>query len=456
MHNLVYLVHFLISICSATAVTWLDRRGLLNIGGRGHPGASFLAPGLLLAAASVMIVVGVKASSPPEFAWDFIHAYYPAGVDAIQNDHDKLRALIGQGTGGGFVNIPIVAYLFAPLGLLSPAAAAVLFSAMGLGLTAAAWLLLCRLAQLDLRERWTLGLLFVVNGPLLNSFKYGNLSYFILFALVGGLALMHAKRSVAAGLLLGVATVIKPPLALFGFLFLFRRDVRGLAAYGAVGVSTILLSLLVFGLDDNLLWFQSCIVQYSKGWLPTFSVQSVTAFILRLNPDANLTEWVTQLPTAGQKLAEQVVVGVIFLIALAACVRRPGAPDDLPETASRRLTLQFLMVICLCLVTSPLAWSHYYAWLLVPTAFFIGANNLFGHSRATRLVGWAAIALVTPLNGWPSTFSDPLIQTAYRSVFMSHALIGGLLWFGLVALALAVGSGKLTLPAAARFARPKT
>ena len=229
-----------------------------------------------------------------------MNAYYPAGRAALDHNQENLRALIGVGAEGGFVNIPVVAYLFAPFGWFPPKLAAAIFTFIGIGSVVGAWFLLVHLASLELRERWLLALLFAVNGPLLNAIKFGNTSYFIPFALAAGLVLLRARRPTAAGALLGAATVIKPPLALFGLFFLLRRDWRGVFAFASVGVVTVLLSLALFGWDLNRYWLQT-IMQYSHGWLAGASVQSIPAFLYRLHePPDILLDWVSHAPQQGE------------------------------------------------------------------------------------------------------------------------------------------------------------
>ena len=303
MHTVVYFLHFLVAIAGMAAIVRLARKQALPAGvmpGRDLPVWFFL---LGVLAIAVFEAVSFKASSPPDPLWDFLNAYYPAGKAALHHDLAMLRGLIGKGT-SGFVNIPVVAYLFAPFALFPPKIAAALYTLIGMPVTVIAWFLLVRAFKLELRERWLLAFLFLVNGPLLNGIKFGNLIYFILCALAGGLVLVREGRSGAAGALLGVATVIKPPLALFGLFFLFGCDVRGVFGYTAVGVVTVLLSLLVFGLADNLKWFQICIVQYSHSWLSTFSVQSISAFVIWFRPGIGIdyTDLIAQIPTHGERL----------------------------------------------------------------------------------------------------------------------------------------------------------
>jgi uncharacterized membrane protein len=444
LHNLAYLLHFLFAVAGVVIIYCYKPD-------KAFPALNFYEHGkfnwrvsLVWLGALAFGLVSYRVSYPPDSFWDFIYAYYPAGHALAHNDPAAFRNVIDIGAEGGFVNIPVVAWLFAPFGWLPPQFAGLVLTLIGLGLTMFAWVLLARLARLDNRGQWLLAFLFLVSGPLLNGIKFGNLSYFIIAALAGGLLLVRSGRSGAAGVLLGIATVIKPPLVLFGFFFLLRRDLRSTLAYGAVGIATILLSLLLFGWDLNYLWFQTCIVQYSQNWLPTFSVQSIPGFILRFNEEARISEWVLYPPTVGQKIIAKILTGFIFVAALLACYRGVSKEGSLTDQGlSRRLDLQYLLVICLCLVTSPLAWSHYYAWLLMPAAFLLAADSPLRKSRSLQWIALAAFAMVTPLIGTPWQISNSPLLTFYRSFAMSHLFFGGLFAFGLVAWWLARTGGLL-------------
>jgi len=447
MHSVVYFLHFLVAIAGLAAIVWLARKQALPAGvmpGRDLPAWVF---SLGVVGIAIFELVSFKASSTMYPLLDFLNSYYPAGEAALHHDSAMLRDLIGKGT-SGFVNIPVVAYLFAPFALFQPKIAAGLYTLIGLAVTVISWFLLVRAFRLELRERWLLAFLFLVNGPLLNGIKWGNLSYFILCALAGGLVLVREGRSGVAGALLGVATVIKPPLALFGLFFLFRRDVHGVLGYAAVGVVTVLLSLLVFGWAENLNWFEASIVQYSHSWLSTFSVQSVSAFLIRFRPGIGIdyTDSIAQIPTQGERLIASVLTGLLLITAAAACIR--GSSRMLPNTerqAGFRRDLQYVLVLCLVLVSSPLSWAHYYSWLLMPAAFFLGSRHTLASSQTVNWLGWLAIALVTPLVMRPNAFGALGQTSIYRLFLVSHLLYGVLLWFGLTAWWLASSGGRLAL-----------
>ncbi|WP_427912220.1 glycosyltransferase family 87 protein [Ramlibacter sp. MMS24-I3-19] len=385
----------------------------------------------------VLALAGFRASDPPAgFLFsDFSIAYYPAGLAALQ-DPQRLEGLLQMGV-RGFVNLPAVAWLFAPLALVPERIAVVVFTALGVAACVAAWWLLCRVARLEVRERCMLALLFAANGPLLYSVKEGNTSHMVLFGVVAAFALLKAGRHVAAGALLATCAVIKPPLALFGLFFLLRRDVAGLVAFILVGAGFVVTSLLLAGWTLNLDWFQLSVVKFSREWLAAFNVQSLPAFVLRLDSGAqqHLHDWTTPTAiSAGERLAGQLLEAAVLAAAAFAWLRADGGGSE-PGQAERRCDLQFLLVLCLALVASPLSWSHYYAWLLMPTAFFLAQNRL-RDGRAAQVLGWIAVFLATPLVR-PLFVDDAALMAAYRALGVSHLLFGGLLMFALVAAHLA-------------------
>jgi len=436
-HNLAYFATLAAIVAGVVAIFWFAR----------HPGPKWARAPLGI---GIVLFVGVFALLSFKLSWtgydffDFQTVYYQAGVAALHGDAATLSALTGNGV-RGFVNIPIVAYLFAPLGSLSSSPATAVFTIVGVGLTVAAWALLARLAELETRERWLLAWLFVANGPLMNGVKFGNTSYEVVFALVAGLALIRSGRSGWAGVLLALTAIMKPPLLLFGVFFLLRRDVRGVVGLSVTGALIGLASLAVFGWADNWHWFQACILQFSHDWVAAFNLQSIDAFAARLGASPGiLGRWDAEAPTTAERLLAECLTALVFLAAGLACLKRRAGPGATPDAeATRRLNLQYTLVICLALVASPLTWAHYYAWLLVPVAFFLGSQQTL--PAIARWLGWTATALVTLPIAWPATFSSPVLARLYSSIIVSHLLFGGLLWLGLTAWWLARTGGYLSV-----------
>jgi alpha-1,2-mannosyltransferase len=398
-----------------------------------------------VAAGCVVLAILTFAMVDPQYPfWDYRIAYYPAG-GAVLHDPASLAALMGQGV-NGFVNLPIVAYVFAPFSMLSLRYAIGLFTLIGFAMTVVAWVLLASLAGLKGAERWLLLLLFVANGPLQYSLKEGNTSHWVLAALAGGLYLLRAGRPAAAGALLGAAAVLKLPLLLFGAYFALRRNWRGTIGFAAVCGAMGLLSVILFGWDFHVRWFDLCVRQFSSHWIAAFNVQSIQSFVLRLHPaPERLRDWTAYLPGAGQRIAGYILIGLLYLLALWCAIVRGRRMGEAGRAATTRTDLEFLLVLCLALVSSPLSWSHYYTWLLLPAAFHLGSASPFAPGSTARWLRWLAIILAMVLVR-PVQFDDPTLMIAYSMFGASCLLFGGLLWIGSIAWSLAQ-SGMAVPPA---------
>jgi hypothetical protein len=124
----------------------------------------------------------------------------------------------------------------------------------------------------------------------------------------------------------------------------------------------------------------------------------------------------------------------MFAIAIAVCARRPHADND--AQSKDWLHLEYALVVTLAVVSSPMSWSHYYCWLLIPVAFFLGEKSAVALPPAARRIAWIATALLLPAIGLMS-FSNPALEVVYVKFAASYLLACGLLWFALLIWALA-------------------
>jgi hypothetical protein len=393
-------------------------------------------------AAAVFVFEFLASESRGSFL-DFKNAYYLAGLDV--RDGTSLAPLLSEGV-VGFVNLPIVAYLFWPFSFLPwKVAASGPFLVIGIGATGAAYMLLVRLLALPRPASVWLLLLFLFDGPLIYSIKIANTSHMILLALVGALWLLRKRKSALAGVLLAFAALIKLPLLLFGGFFLIRRDWSGGIAFAATLLAAAALSLLVFGPELHLLWLDSAILQFGHSTLAAFNVQSFPAALARLRePAPALFDWSTLEMSRSEKVLSklfQVAILVFTIWGLLLC--RRFERENIATAKVEASELQFLLVLCCALVISPLSWSHYYCWLLLPAAYALRGQAPRGTPAIIRWMSVAAVMLVTPLVIFPDHLPSEL-DTIYTRLVVSNYLIGGVLWLGvLVMTALAVaGSGR--------------
>ncbi len=381
-------------------------------------------------------VIVWQLSEPSALFSDFYKANWPAAETLWE---DGLSATWPLTEKGGFSNLPIVGWLYVPFMLVDEEWAGWVWCVIGMAALLAAYALLVRSTRLDASHAALLAFLFLISGPIVNSLREGQSSHVILLFLVAGLALWRRKRDYAAGLAFGFGALIKLPLLLLGFYFVLRQR-WAIAAGGAttIGVAA-LLSLLLFGIDGNVAWYQDWVVPYLNGYIPAYNVQSVDGFLVRLSHGEEfLIHWDPPLvPTTFHRIARFLMFAALYggsLVLIWRAHRR--APVVMAEGGpSPRDLLELSLMINLALLTSPISWTHYYLWLLIPWALYLGGDLPLRDDATTRFLMRAGIILVSlPVIIWspmePSWYAAILSRT-----LVSVWLIGGCLSF----LALARG-----------------
>jgi len=173
--------------------------------------------------------------------------------------------------------------------------------------------------------------------------------------------LWRGKHDYAAGLAFGFCALIKLPLLLLGIYFVLRQRwaivAGGATTIGVAGLS----SLILFGIDGNIAWYQDWVVPYLNGYIPAFNVQSVDGFLVRLSKGEEfLIHWDPPLvPTLFHRIARFAIFAALFggsfLLIWRGRQRAPMAGERGP---SPRDLLEFSLMINLALITSPISWTH--------------------------------------------------------------------------------------------------
>jgi hypothetical protein len=373
-------------------------------------------------------------SEPSALFSDFYKANYPAAETLWE---DGLAATWPLTEKGGFSNLPVVGWLYVPFMWVDEEWAGWVWSMIGIAALVGAYAVLTRAARLDPPRAALLAFLFLISGPIVNSLREGQSSHVILLFLVAGLALWRGKHAYAAGLAFGFAALIKLPLLLLGVYFMLRQR-WAIVAGGATTIgAAALLSLLLFGIDGNIAWYQDWVVPYLSGYIPAYNVQSVDGFLVRLSKGEEfLIHWDPPLvPTPFHRIARFAIFAALFggsfLLIWRAHRRAPTAASE--GDASPRDLLEFSLMINLALITSPISWTHYYLWLLIPWALYLGGDLRLPDDRATRLLMGTGIIMVSlPVIVWspmePSWYAAILSRT-----LVSVWLIGGCLSFVVLA-----------------------
>lgn len=381
----------------------------------------------------VMVLFGFmifmwRVSDPPELFSDYSQAYYPAGQAIVQDVPRLYDRVAGcdESAVCGFVNIPVIAFLFAPLSRLGLERAQMAFALLSLGCIAASLYYLMVLTAATGWRRWAIAALFVTNGPLFYSFREGNLTHVVLLLLVLALVCIERDEDVWAGVLVACAALIKLPLGLLGVYFLLKGRWRVVAGLGIALFALVGTSFLWAGWESHVTWYRESVLPFSSKSLAAFNVQSIDGFLLRLQADALLYDWTPIAVDETLRLVRTgMVAGLLTMsgIMLGAGASRGGSKD--------MLYLEFSVVLCLALIISPISWTHYYLFLLIPFSLYIG-GRLPVQQSGTWSLGMVACMLSTSL---PVLFLNPSSGSTLGKLFLSHYVFGALCLWGLLCLA---------------------
>ncbi len=364
---------------------------------------------LLLALAGAAFTWRISDPIDPLLYADFIKAYRWAGSQALAQP-DRLYP--GTGEEIRFVNIPIVALLFAPLAGLDPRTGARVLTALGWVAVVGGLWLVSRLAGLGGRTQSLVAIALASNGPLHNSLRLGNTTELALPLVAGALLCLTRGRQAAGGALLAAAGILKLPLLIAGGWLLARGRWRALAAFAATGLAVAGLSLLVFGLAPHRDWYRACIEPFLGHAIAAYNVQSIDGFLARLRADSDVAGWGLVALDPVSLGIRAILIGGLAAACIAVC-GRAGRPRG--EAAAG---LELSICLCFALVASPISWSHYYLLAWIPIALLLGDRR--EGARAPLLLAAALVSLpvVRPA---PALAAEPALR-----LLASLHLAGGL------------------------------
>jgi hypothetical protein len=355
---------------------------------------------------------------------DFYQAYYPAGLTALSGD---LRNLYLCDTSvSGFVNIPIVAYLFAPIATLSGLEINILLTVASVLIILLSLWMLFRVANIRYEHRLYIGALFALNGPLVYSIKQGNSTHVLLPLLILALFwVIQSKRLFGAGVILGLLTLIKIPFGLFALYFLLRKYWKALGGFISIVAGLVLVSVVLLGIDIHLQWFNECILGFVGKPMAGYNVQSIDGFWARLLTSANLSNWTPLTLGIPFRIARNVSV-VLLLGVTIWRFWKAGLPSNIQTRSA-----EFCSILCLAFILSPISWTYYYLYMLIPASLYI-AGYLPPMNRHWKIVFAIATFLVSLPVLWLKLTG--IRGFLHENFLVSHYLIGGLmLLFSLLA-----------------------
>jgi hypothetical protein len=381
--------------------------------------------GVALAGIAIALMLLLGFATEPQardLLVDFTKAYYPAGKAAVENPAALYARADDDLT---FVNLPLVALLFAPLGLMDLPSASALMLGLGILATIAALYACLRLSGVTGWRRWALMGLFVANGPLFYNLRMGNTTQYTLLLLAGGLLALRHRRDWLAGGLLAIAGIIKVPLLLLAGYYLLRQRWRVVLGFGGTLAIVGLLSVLVFGPALHVTWYRECIQPFAGKPLSAFNVQSIDGLLARVLLKGDLRNWLPMTVDWGYKLVRYGLVAGLVGSALWVGWRAKAPQSPAAENS------EFAIALCLALIISPISWTHYYLLLLLPLALWLGQQLAIPHQRPWT-VGMLVVTVLISLPTVNPALDHALLRLLVTQVWISHYLYGGLLLFVLL------------------------
>lgn len=364
-----------------------------------------------------MLVFMWHVSDPPELFSDYAQAYYPAGR-AIMWDISRLYARIDGCDASavcGFVNIPVVALFFAPLSRMTLSQAETAFAMFSLACIALSYYVLVALTAATGWRRWAIAALFITNGPLFYSFREGNLTHVAFCLLVLALACLSRDEDFWAGTLVACAAVIKLPLGLLGVYFFLKGRWRVVFGQVFALIALVSASLLWAGWESHVTWYREAVLPFSNKSLAAFNVQSIDGLLLRLQSTAPLYDW-TPIPVDSSLKWARTGLIAGFLLLSGFVLAIGGSAHRTKDLAH----VEISAVLCLALIISPISWTHYYLFLLIPFSLHLGGRLPLPPSAGYTAAMIATILAASP----PVLFLDPGPGNSIGRVFLSHYFFG--------------------------------
>lgn len=397
-----YAIWFVLAAFAATIVR--SRRE----GARGWQPAAMAA--VCLASVFAFVVTDWGRATP---FGDFNKAYYAAGARILTNPSALYACDVSNLC---FVNLPLVALAFTPLVVLGRTGAQAAFTVIGVAAVVAAAAITIRELRAAGASRYAIVALLALNGPLMYSIRLGNVSHVLLPVLALAFIWLARGREALAGIAFAVLTLNKLPFLLFLVYLVLRRRWIAAAAFGASVAAAVLASLSLFGAGLHEEWIGSVIGPFARWPIGAYNVQSISGLLAHYLMPGHLTDWVPLPPTLSFTVARYAILLAIGSL-VAVTLARGGAPRH-----ARELFLELHIVLMVALLASPLTWTHYYAFVVVPLA---GLFAECSRGRERGIVALAAILVSLPVV--LPRIPHPVAAALVERVLISHYVWGALL-----------------------------
>lgn len=314
---------------------------------------------------------------------DFYKAYFPA-ADSVLNTGTFQYSTDGFKS---FANLPIVAYLFVPLVSFGEKASGTLFLVSEVAIYFAAFLAALRYLPRTTLDNWMLFFLFVFSRHYYTSIQFGQLTILAFLFLMLAFIAYQRNRQYLTGALVTLAFLIKIPAGFLFLYFLYKREYRTVAASAGLYIALVLISLIAFGLQLHVVYFDYTVLSNAGTTLTAYNNPTISALAMRFLITDGLFVWqLVSVPTYISIAVTAAILGLIAVLGKVIGYRRANS------LSSRNL--EFAIAVGASLVVFPLVWDHYYLFTIIP--LFVAYKAISeSESESKRLhIGMWAVAFV--------------------------------------------------------------
>lgn len=280
-----------------------------------------------------------------------------------------------------------------------------------------------------------------VLGPLVLSARFllGNLdrlqiNMVILAACLAGSLWIVRGRQVAGGALIGFAAAVKVLPIFFLPYFAWKRWWSAFGAALATGALASFAPVLVYGPERFVGYVRHWVALSAGSWPVRKGNQSVYAMVDRLYTHDAIV-WDAshkRLTASNDPVVALIVYGLLaVVVALFALAARRGGRSP----SSLATTIELAIVLCVTVLFAPLAWKHYFVFLLLGQ--FVLWHAAFGGGyalpdAARRRIVWAlalSYALTTlTVRGIVGKTLAQTFETMSNVTLGALVVLGALLW----------------------------
>ncbi|MEM7675304.1 MAG: glycosyltransferase family 87 protein [Myxococcota bacterium] len=252
--------------------------------------------------------------------------------------------------------------------------------------------------------------------PMLRSFHLGQAQTLLNGWLALTIVAWATGREGLAGVLVGLACLVKPPLGIIYIWGCFRKKWRFVAAATVIGVSGLVAGLLVFGWENHYdyLGAVSFLGRHGEAFHANQSFNGLMHRLLGTAPPLVFDPH--GFPPFNPLIYATTLVGSLLLLGL--CLFGPQ------HASTKGSALDLCVAVLTAIMASPIAWEHHYGSLIVVYALVLPTVIKRLPTDRLSLMLWASSAF---LMSHRLTIFEQLGEVL--SVFYSYRLFGGLLLF---------------------------